>query len=344
MRPDWGEERTGGSGLASARALPATGGARADSAPQTQAACVHTPKHTRAARVHHVHTQARTQTHTETDTCTHASTQGHTRVRTHPYTGTHPYTCPTCGQEGAQPTRPQTRAGTDTRSAETPPHLSTGFFQLVESAFPSPSWPTLLILQTSENQAPLDHDLLCFLRKELPANLGALELSVPRPPLSLAGEGFPGTQETIRSHLLDIREPAFPQFGGRTATGHTLDHAKRLRVQGDVPEPSVRRKWGLLLLVTELDRTERNRMTWRGSGDPGPGGQCAPRFAVAEGLACSEQSTIRLSVPEKVNLSADSQSSMGAQPACKDRKVVEGSPPGPCQQCLPLGLVCRGPG
>lgn len=230
--------------------------------------CTHAHAHTRAARIHHVHTQARTQTHTETDACTHASTQGHTRVRTHPHTGTHPHTCPTCGQEGAQPARPQACAGADTRSAETPPQLSTGFFQLVESAFPAPSWPTLLILQTSENQAPLDHDLLCFLRKELPANLGALELSVPRPPLSLAGKGFPGTQETIRSHLLDIREPAFPQFGGCTATGHILDHARRLRVQGDVPEPSVRRKWGLLL-VTELDRPERNRMTWRSSGDPG---------------------------------------------------------------------------
>ena len=34
------------------------------------------------------------------------------------------------------------------------------------------------------------------------------------------------------------------------------------------------------------------------------------RFVVAEGLACSEQPTVRLSVPEKVNLSIDSQSLM----------------------------------
>ena len=79
----------------------------------------------------------------------------------------------------------------------------------------------------------------------------------------------PGTLETVRSHLLGIQEPAFPQFGGRTATRHVLDHARRLRAQGDVPEPSVRRKWGLLLLVMELDRPERNRMTQRSSGDPG---------------------------------------------------------------------------
>ena len=146
-----------------------------------------------------------------------------------------------------------------------------------------------------------------------------------------------GTLETVRSHLLDIQEPAFPQFGGCTATRHVLDHARRLRAQGDVPEPSVRRKWGLLLLVMELDRPERNRMTWRSSGDPGQVDSVHPDL-----LSLKAWPAQRLSVPKKVNLSVDSQSSMGAQTAYKDRKVVEGSPPGPCPQCLPSGLVCRG--
>ena len=113
-----------------------------------------------------------------------------------------------------------TCAGTQTHAVlETPPPPRPGFFRFVESAFPSPSWPTLLILQTSENQAPLDHNRLCFLQKELPANLGALELSVPRPPLSCAGEGFRDTgdhQVTSFRHSGASFPPVWRTYSHRT--------------------------------------------------------------------------------------------------------------------------------
>lgn len=165
-----------------------------------QHVCTH--PNTAACCVHHVHTQARTQTHTETDTCTHASTQGHTCAHhTHPYTGTHPYTCPTCGQEERTNHPPaNTCRHRHTQCGDTAP-TSTGFFQLVETLSHLPVGPSLLILQTSERQAPLDHDLLCFLGRRLPANLGALELSVPRPPLSLAWGGLSRGHRRPSGHI-----------------------------------------------------------------------------------------------------------------------------------------------
>ena len=263
MGPEW---------VLTAWPLPSSPGSRGCPEPtqprRRRPVCVYTHTHT------HTHTHM---LHAPT-TCTHKPIHRLTQKQTHSCKHTQAYPCAhthtrehiyPCGPAGSQTICVQTcRRTRHTQCWKHHPHLTTGFFQFVERACPSPSWSTLLILRTSENQAPLDHDRLCFLQKELPANLGALELSIPRPSLSCAGEGSRdtgGRQVTF----LDIQEPAFPQFGRCTATGHVFDHARRLRAQGDVPEPSVRRKWGLLLLVMELDRPERNRMTWKSSGDPG---------------------------------------------------------------------------
>ena len=150
--------------------------------------CVHT--HTCCMHPPHAHTSPYTDSHKNRHMHSCKHTQGHTHVRTHPCTGTH--IAVWTGRRTNHPHANMCRH-TDTRSAGNTTPTSPRFFRFVESAFPSPSWPTLLILQTSENQAPLDHNRLCFLQKELPANLGALELSVPRPPLSCAGEGFRDT-------------------------------------------------------------------------------------------------------------------------------------------------------
>ena len=85
MRLEWVEERTGCSGLASARALRQQGVPRADSAPQMQTSmCVHTHTHT------HTHTHV---LHAST-TCTHKPIHRLTQKQTHAlmqaHTGAYP--------------------------------------------------------------------------------------------------------------------------------------------------------------------------------------------------------------------------------------------------------------
>ena len=188
---------------------------RADSAPQMQTRmCVHT--HTCCMHPPHAETSPCTDSHKNRHMHSCKHTQGHTHVRTHPCTGTH--IAVWTGRRTNHPHANMCRH-TDTRSAGNTTPTSPRFFRFVESAFPSPSWPTLLILQTSENQAPLDHDRLCFLQKELPANLGALELSVPRPPLSCAGEGFRDTgdhQVTSFRHSGASFPPVWRTYSHRT--------------------------------------------------------------------------------------------------------------------------------
>ena len=181
--------------LASARALPAAGGAQSRLSPADtdQYVCTHTHTHT-----HMLHAPT---------TCTHKPIHRLTQKQTHSCKHTQAYPCAhthtqehiyPCGLAGSQTTCMQTcRRTRHTQGWKHHPHLTTGFFQFVERDCPSPSWSTLLILRTSENQAPLDHDRLCFLQKELRANLGALELSIPRPPRPVLGTA-PGTLEAVR--------------------------------------------------------------------------------------------------------------------------------------------------
>lgn len=213
---------------------PATGGARADSASQTQAACVHTPKHTR--RLHASTTCTHKPCiHRLTQKQTHALTQAQVHGSAHNHTQAHTRTCPTCGQEDKPPARKHVQAQTHAvrRHRPTSPPSSS-----LLKAFPHLRVGPHCLFCKPQRTRPSDHDLLCFLRKELPAiwSLRAQRPGDPRCPL--LGRAFRGTQETSRSHLLDIQSQ-LPQFGGRTATGH-LDHGRRLRFR-DAP-PSVRRK------------------------------------------------------------------------------------------------------
>ena len=114
-----------------------------------------------------------------------------------------------------------------------------------------------------------------LLQKQLPnlRSLGAHRPESLRGPARGEGSRDPGAQ-----YVTPLRHSgaSFPQMGRSAATGHVPHRVRRLRAQGDVPEPSVRSTWGLLMLVMELDRPERDTMTWRSSGDTAAGGQRAP--------------------------------------------------------------------
>ena len=267
-----GGARVGAHRLASALLSQQQGVPRADSAPQTKTSmCTHT--HTHAACTHHMHTQAHTQTYTKTDTRMHSCkhTQTYPCVHTPIHRHTHIY----ADWQAHKPTFMQTCAGAqDTHSAGSTTPTSSSTSSTLKG-LPCPRvGPHLLILQTSENQAPLGHNHFCFPQKELPPNLWSLRAQRPKTLMVLCWAGLSrdigGHQVTSLRHL----EASFPP--NWKMTGHVPVCTTRLRAQGDVPEPSLRRKWGLLLLVMELDRPERNRMTWRSSGDSGQVGSVHP--------------------------------------------------------------------
>lgn len=98
-------------------------------APQAPSSmCAHTHPNTRAAASTR-HTSPHYPDSPET-LCTHASTQGHTRVRTHTHTQAHTRThVQHVDRKPSNTARKHVQALEHTHSG--PPHLSTGFFQLV---------------------------------------------------------------------------------------------------------------------------------------------------------------------------------------------------------------------
>ena len=195
-----GGARVGANRLASARALPAAGSAQNRLSPADADQYMWTHTHTHAACTHHMHTQAHKQTNIKTDTripmCAHTHTQAHIYL---------------CGLVGSQ-TRLHANMCRRTRHTQGwkhHPHLIVRSSTLKGLSCPRVG-PHLLILQTSENQAPLGHNHFCFPQKELPPNLWSLRAQRPKTLMVLCWAGLSrdigGHQVTSLRHL----EASFP--------------------------------------------------------------------------------------------------------------------------------------